>query len=170
MGELADRIHVMRVRASTPDGGITAELRDRDEVSLAFREGLYDLCDDGDLERRLAALANLLWVARTREYWRVFGEVTGDYSTGEDKPLTARDADWRTERDALVATGSSAGGRIKVRAIGMRRWEVNIRPGTVRTMDERQFALAAGQAAGELIRDQFAKVAALSHKYYGDDR
>lgn len=170
MGELADQIDAMRVRASTPDGGITAELRDRDQLTFIFREGLYDLCDDGDLERRLALLANLLWVARTREYWRVFGEVTGDYSTGGDKPVSARDADWRTERDELVATGSSADGRIKVRAVGMRRWEVNIRPGTVRALDERQFALAASQAAGELIRDQLAKVAALSHKYYGDDR
>jgi hypothetical protein len=119
MGELADRIDRMRVRASTPDGGITAELRDRDQLSLTFREGLYPLLDDAGLGRRLAVLANLLWVARTREYWRIYGDVTGDYSIGEDPPADAR---------------------------------------------------AAGEAAGGLIREQFAGLAALSHRHYGDDR
>jgi hypothetical protein len=170
MGELADRIDRMRVRASTPDGGITAELRDRDQLSLTFREGLYPLLDDAELGRRLAVLANLLWVARTREYWRIYGDVTGDYSTGEDPPADARDLAWRDERDELVATGSSAGGHITVRVIGMRRWRVTVGAGTVRALDELQFTRAAGEAAGGLIREQFAGLAALSHRHYGDDR
>jgi hypothetical protein len=170
MGELADRIDSMRVRASTPDGSITAELHDRDKLSLTFLQGWYDFCDDRDLERRLAVLANLLWVARTREYWRIFGDVAGHTVTGEDKPISPRDVDWREERDELVARGYSADGRIAVKAVGMRQWEVRIVPGTVRALNEHEFAEAAAQAAGELIQDQFAKIAALSNKYYGYDR
>ncbi|WP_199512223.1 hypothetical protein [Nucisporomicrobium flavum] len=170
MGELADRVDSMRVSVSTPDGGLTAELRDRDQLSLTFRDGLYQLLDDADLGRRLAVLAQLLWVARTREYWRIYGDVTGDYSTGEDKPISERDIAWKTERDNLEVTGSSADGRVTVRCVGMRQWQVTVRPGTVRALDEHQFSIAAGEAAGALIRDQFAALAALSNKYYGEDR
>ena len=170
MGDFAERIETMRVRASLRDDAIIAELCDRDQLTLAFREGFYNLCDDGDLERRLGLLASLLWAARTREYSRIYGEVTGDYSTGEDPPADVRETDWRAERDALVVTGSSADGRITVHAAGLRQWQVTLRPGTTRALGERQFAVAVGEAAGELIRDQFAKLAALSLKYYGDDR
>jgi hypothetical protein len=45
-----------------------------------------------------------------------------------------------------------------------------VRPGTARTLDEHQFAAAAAQAAGELIDDQFAKLAALSNKHYGHEQ
>jgi hypothetical protein len=170
MGELADRIDSMVVRASTPDGAITAELRDRDRLSMTFLQGWYALCDDSDLERRLTQLANLLFVARTREYWRTFSDVAGELVLGEDKPVSERDLDWRDERDEMVVRGYSADGRVSVKAVGMRQWEVHLTPGTVRELSEEQFAAAVGQAAGDLIRDQFAKIAALSNKYYGYDR
>jgi hypothetical protein len=96
--------------------------------------------------------------------------VAGETVTGEDTPVSARDLDWRAERDELVARGYSPDGRIAVKAVGMRQWEVHISPGTVRALSEHEFAEAAAQAAGELINDQFAKIAALSNKYYGYDR
>lgn len=167
MGELADRVDSMRVRVSTPDGGLTAELRDRDQLSLTFRDGLYRLFDhEADLERRLTTLANLLRVARTREYERIYREVTGD-SSGDEKPTTVRDLEWHAEREELEAVGSSSDGRITVRVTGMRRWQVSVRSGTLRALDERQFVAAVGEAAGALIRDQFAKLVTLSNKYYG---
>jgi hypothetical protein len=52
----------------------------------------------------------------------------------------------------------------------MRRWRVTVGAGTVRALDELQFTRAAGEAAGGLIREQFAGLAALSHRHYGDDR
>jgi hypothetical protein len=171
VGELADRVDTMVIRASTPDGGITAELRGRDQLSLSFSDGLYRLFDDdAELSRRLAIVANLLWVARTREYRRIYADVTGDDSTGETLAISERDIAWRTERDDLVATGRSTDGRVTVHFVGMRQWQVTIRPGTVRALDEQQFIRSAGEAAGALIRDQFSQLAALSHKHYGDDR
>ena len=118
MGEFAERIETMRIRASLRDGAMTAELGDRDQLSLAFREGFYNLCDDSDLERRLGMLASLLWVARTREYSRIYSDVTGDHSTGEDPPIDVREAEWRTARDALAATGSS----YVASRVGCRQW------------------------------------------------
>lgn len=171
MGELADRLDGMRLRVSTPDGDITADLWERDRLSLAFRKGVYGhLYDEVGLGRRLAVLAQLLWVARTREYWRIYRDVTGDDEVGEDQPAGERDHAWRTERDELVVTGSSLHGHVTVRAVGMRQWEVGIRRGTVQDLDEQQFSTAVGEAAGELIRHQFAEIAALSGKHYGDER
>ncbi|MEV6636525.1 hypothetical protein AB0M54_37870 [Actinoplanes sp. NPDC051470] len=170
MGELADRVETMRVRATAPDGSLTAELYDRDQLTLTFHNDYYRQCDDDDLGRRLAAVASLLWVARTREYERIYSDVTGDYSTGEGPPATERERDWRAERDAIEAHGASEDGRVRVRAVGLRNWTVTIRPGTTRTLDEQQFIAAAGQAAGALIRDQFTRLAALSNKYYGNDQ
>lgn len=170
MGEFADRVDTMLVRASTPDGTVHAELRDRTRLAMTFREGFYDQCSDHDLERRLSVLANLLWVARTREYNRIYSDLTGDYSTGESPAISERDIAWRAERDSLEAYGSSADGRIRVRSIGGRDWQVSIRPGTARNLDEYQFASAAAEAAGELIDDQFVKLAALSNKYYGSEQ
>lgn len=167
MGEFADRVDTMRVYASTPDGTIRADLHDRTQLALRFREGFYDQCADHDLERRLAVLAHLLWVARTREYNAIHSDLTGDYSTGEDPPVDETELAWRSERDNLEAYGSSSDGRVRVRSIGMRDWQVSVQPGTARTLDEHQFAVAAAEAAGALIDDQFAKLAALSNKHYG---
>ncbi|GII21758.1 hypothetical protein [Planosporangium mesophilum] len=166
MGELADRIHAMQVRASTPDGRVTTALRHRSEVTLAFAPGWYDRCDERDLERRLAALASLLWVARTREYWRTVSDVTGDDATHEEKPVSPRDVKFAEAREALVARGSSADGRVCLSVEGMRRWTVRVAPGTVRALDEHEFGSAVGQAAAELIEDQFSKIARLKYKIY----
>ena len=167
MGELADRIHAMQVRASTPDGTMTAELRHRSEVTLSFTRGWYDRCDESDLERRLTGLASLLWVARTREYWSTVSDVTGDYATHEDKPISPRDVEFSQAREALIARGSSADGRVSLSVEGMRRWTVHVAAGTVRALDEDEFASAVGQAAADLIQDQFTKIAGLKHKIYG---
>jgi hypothetical protein len=166
MGELADRIHAMHVRASVPDGTITAELRHRSEVTLSFEPGWYDRCDESDLERRLSSLASLLWVARTREYWATVSDVTGDYATHEDKPISPSDVEFTEAREALVARGHSADGRVCLSVEGMRRWTVHIAAGTVRALNEHEFASAVGQAAADLIQDQFTKIAELKHKFY----
>jgi hypothetical protein len=146
---------------------MTAELRHRSEVTLSFAPGWYDRCVEGDLERRLAGLAALLWVARTREYWATVSDVTGDYATHQDKPISPRDVEFAETRDALVARGSSVDGRVRLCVEGMRRWTVRVAPGTVRALDEHQFASAVGQAAAELIQDQFRKIALLKYAIYG---
>ncbi|WP_030435532.1 hypothetical protein [Actinoplanes subtropicus] len=169
MGELADRIDTMRVRASTLGDGITAELRDGSELSISFREGYYRLFDyEADMERQLEALAAHLWVARGREVRRIFTDVTDEEFVPGDPPSDERDLAWQAEREELVATGSSSDGRITVRVVGFRDWQASIRPGTLRALDEHRFAEAVAEAAGELIRDLFDKLTALSSKYYGD--
>ena len=170
MGELADRIDTMRVRAATLGDGITAELRDGSQLSFSFREDYYRLFDyESDMERQLEALAGHLWVARNRETRRIFTDVTGEDFIPGDPPSDERGFAWQNEREQLEATGSSADGRVSVRVVGLRDWRVSIRPGTLRVLDEYEFAATVAEAAGEMIRDLFDKLTALSYKYYGDD-
>ena len=168
MGELADRVAVMRVIATTRDGDITAELYDQDRVSLSFRYGVYDECTDAELQQHLRTLATKLWVARTRAYRRIWMDVAGDDSTGDDPPESFADRQWRDDRDRLIAAGSSLDGHVDLRVIGMREWDVTVRAGTVRELDQWRFATAVEQAAAALIADQFAQVAALAQRHYGD--
>ncbi len=167
MADLKDRIQAIHVRVSSPDGEISAELRNRSQMTLSFAPGWYDRCTEGDLERKLGALASLLWVARMREYWEVRSKDAGERITGEPKPISPRAVRYCAEREALVARGRSADGRVSVSVEGMRNWTVKVTPGTVRAIDEYEFAASAGQAAAELIRDQYQKIAALKLTIYG---
>lgn len=167
MGELRDGIDAIRVRASSSDGAVSAELSGRTRVTLSVEPGWYRRCTERDLERRLAALAERLWAARTREYWRVLSRNADQPITGEPRPIGTRAVAYRAARDALVARGRSADGRVSVAVEGMRRWTVHVQPGTVRALDEAGFAAAAGAAAADLIRDQYRKIAVLKREVYG---
>jgi len=167
MSDLRDQIQSIRVRASSPDGAISAELAGRTQIALSFARGWYDRCDEGDLERKLGALATLLWTARMRRYWEVRSQDAGERITGEPKPISPRAVAYREARAALVAHGRSADGRVTVSVEGMRQWTVRVQRGTARALDEHEFAAAAGQAAAELIQDQYRKIAALKLKIYG---
>jgi len=167
MSDLRDRIQAIHVRVSAPDGAITAELANRTQLTLSFARGWYDRCDEGDLERRLGSLATLLWTARMRQYWEVRSQDAGERITHEPKPISPRAVAYREAREALVAHGRSADDRVSVSVEGMRHWTVRVQRGTVRAVDEYEFAAAAGQAATELIQDQYRKIAALKLEIYG---
>jgi hypothetical protein len=168
MSDLRESIDAIQVRVSAPDNAITAELANRTRLTLSFAPGWYDRCDESDLERRLSALATLLWTGRMRQYWEVRSRDAGERITGEPKPISPRAVAFREARETLVAHGRSADGRISVSVEGMRRWTVRVQSGTVRAIDETEFAAAAGQATAELIQDQYRKIAALKLTIYGE--
>lgn len=157
----------MRVRVATPYQEMSAELHGRDGITLSFARGWYDQCREPDLERKLQSLATLLWVARMREYWRIFSRHSGESVTAESPPISPRDFRYREAREKLVATGSSPDGRVTISAEGMRIWTVSIRPGTVDTLSEHEFAAAVAHAAAELIQDQYQQIAQLKNSLYG---
>ncbi|GAB3261991.1 hypothetical protein [Kineosporia babensis] len=166
MGELADRLASMRVSVTMPDQGMSAELLGSSQVTARIQEGLYTRSRDADLEWRLTTLAGLLWVARTREYRRIFADVTGQASAGAARPISPRDIAFAQERDEIVAAGSSADGRVALQTTGMLQWRATVEPGTLRQLDEAEFLAGVGQAAGALIRDHADAVAALKNKHY----
>ncbi|GLY32497.1 hypothetical protein [Kineosporia sp. NBRC 101731] len=164
MGELAERVNQLKVFVSTPDNGMTAELQGRDQLSVTFQEGLYRRSDEAGLERKIATLANLLWLAHTREYWRIFRDVTGNYLAGSDHSQNSSVGERQQARDSVEAIGVSANGAIKLRSTGLRQWHVSIRGGTLRDLSERDFTASLGEAAQRLLRAHAVKLAKLSYQ------
>ena len=167
MGILSSRLDSMRIRASVGGGNIVGELRDRTNVHLSFASGSYRRYNEWELERQLANLARLLWAGRMKEYYVAVSEAFGESITREPGPVSPRDTDYFSARDELVAEGRSVDDRIYLAVRGMQTWTVHIADGTVRTLDEYEFATQVREAAAELIRDQFRKIRALKDRYYG---
>jgi hypothetical protein len=163
---IADRLDAMVVRVTGPGARFTAELRDRTEVTVRFQPGNYEEYDEELLERHLTAVAKLLWAGRMREYYAAKSEAFGMSITHESPPLTARDQDYDAERDRMVAEGRSADGLVSISVRGMQAWTVRIAPGTLRLLDEHQFADRVRAAAAALIHDQFAGIARLKAQIY----
>lgn len=67
---------------------------------------------------------------------------------------------------ALRARGESADGRVQVETRGMREWTVRIQPGTLRTLDEAEFAAAVREAAAGLIVDQREQIRDIAVRAY----
>jgi hypothetical protein len=167
MGVLADRLDSMRVRATARGGWITAELHHRTEIRLTFGAGSYRRYSEQLLEQDLTSLARALWAGRMKAYYQAVSEAFEEPVSGERRPVTPRDVEYRNARDDLVARGESADGRIVISVRGMRNWVVRIAPGTLRTLTEDEFAEATGAAGEALVRDQFARIRALKNRIYG---
>jgi hypothetical protein len=166
VGVLSDRLDEMRVQATSADGAIVGELRNRNEVHLTFAPGSYRRYNELTLEDQLIGLARLLWAGRMKKYYAAVSEAFGETVTGEPRPVGPRDVAYHAARDELVAEGRSADDRVHVAVQGMRRWTIRIKRGTVRALSEEEFAVRAGEAASELIRDQFSKIKELKRRIY----
>ena len=168
MGVLADRLDRMRIRVTSPNGKITAELYDRTAVRLSFAPGSYRWYSERTMERQLAGLGRVLWANRMKGYYQALSEAFGATVTRESTPVTQRDLAYAAARDTLVAEGRSPDGQIRITVRGMREWTIRITDGTLDALPERRFAAGVEQAASELILDQFAKVRQLKDHHYGE--
>ena len=166
MNVLADRLDSMKVRVSAPGGKLAAELRNRSEVELRFARGSYQWYSERSLETQLASLGKLLWAARMKGYHLAVSEALGEPVAREAPPVTPRDQAFYAARDRLVAEGRPADGRVAVAVRGMRDWQVTIANGTLRALNEDEFAARVNEAAGKLINDQQMKVWELKQRYY----
>jgi hypothetical protein len=155
MGIIAERLDGLRVRACI--GGVTAELVGRATVHIGFAPGVFRSLDERALERRLAALARLLWAGRMRDYFAAVSEAFGESVTREPPAVGRRDVEYVAARDRIVACGRSRDGGVAVRVLGMREWRVEVAPG----LDEEALKRAVTEAAEALIADQLRQVRAL---------
>jgi hypothetical protein len=162
MGELADRLGGMRVRASVPGGAVSAELRGRSELFVEFAPGYYRRVDDRSLEQALTVLCRLLWAAHEKEYQAIIRRAGGVPMTRE-RVTDPLDVDYCQRLDELTAVGTSADGRVRVSVRGMREWAVRVDAVSLR---EREFVSRAAEAAEALINDQFEKVLQLRQQVF----
>lgn len=166
MGILADRLDSMRVRVAVPGGDVQALLSGRTSVTLSFADGYYARSTEQDLQHKLAALAQLLWVGRTREYNNALQEAFSNPTLNGPARIGARDIAFAEARAQLVATGASDDGRIRLTVQGMRHWTVRVAPGTIRALEEDEFIAGVRAAAARLIQDQLDQMALLKARSY----
>ena len=153
MTRIQDRLDSLTIEAATPDGTAFAHLRGRSDIGVSLAPGYYAHATEDRLAQRLAQLGRLLWVARTREYYRLKSEQLGRTVRGEGRPADARQAARREARDAIVATGESDDGLVSLSAVGLFQWSAVVAPGTVRGVPEEAFTAACGQAGSRLVED-----------------
>jgi hypothetical protein len=159
----------MQVTSTSPDGHIAGVLRNRTEVLIAFRPGSYGRYSESVLADQLGALARLLWAGRTREYNAALSEAFGETITGESPAISERDRYYRAAREELVAEGMSGDGLVYVGVQGMRTWAVRVADGTIRELDEHEFATRVYEASHAMINDQFGKIRQLKNYCYADE-
>ncbi|WP_436523797.1 hypothetical protein [Actinoplanes sp. HUAS TT8] len=164
---LSEALNRMRVRVSVAGGSITGELYDDDRVDLSFAPGFYGLVAASVLEGHLVSLAREMHAEYVRQYFRALSVAYERTITKEPAVIGRQDREYTERRQSLVAEGRSARGQITITVRGMQSWQVRIGRDALRTLDERQFSLAFGEAAQALIRDQFAGIRALKEQVYG---
>jgi hypothetical protein len=147
----------MVVRVQAPSGSLSAEIRGRNDVSVAFAPGFYYRADEHEMEHQLASVAKLLWAARTREYNRIISDEH-EQTIEDTRPVSERDYEFYEKRDSLLAEGQSTDGRVYLSVRGMREWKVKVASGAMHQLREDEFTAQVASAARELIADQIAKI------------
>jgi hypothetical protein len=167
MGDLANRLNRLHVRAQVPGTDIVGVVRDRSDVMVSFAEHSYYEATEAELEWRLANLARLLWAGWTRGYYAEVSAATGRTVTGERPAVTERDRLFREERARTTARGSAADDRVTVVFHG-RDVTVHIEPGTLRELTEEEFVAAVRTAARNLIEDHQRQIADLRVRVFSE--
>ncbi|ADD41832.1 hypothetical protein [Stackebrandtia nassauensis] len=167
MGIMADRLASMVVKATSPDGQIEGELRDRDAVSVAFRGDTYRHYTEYSLGTQLSRLALRMWTGYQRGYDEAVAEATGRPVSRSQETWDANRRRFRQEQAATTVTGMSTDGWIYIQNTGMTSWHVVIRQGTLSKLDEDQFVAELMDAYNTMITEYRFATADLRAKHYG---
>ncbi|TQK72600.1 MULTISPECIES: hypothetical protein [unclassified Nocardioides] len=142
-GRAVDRMHVS---AEADQGRLRAELTGWYQVRVVVSEASTHQAD-ADLERALERLARQLFVARTREYYRLMEvHLQPDPTTLRRMRDNLEDA---TEHAHV--SGTAAGGAVEVSSIGMRHFAVRLRPGTAAQLGGDGLGAALTVAANDMV-------------------
>lgn len=148
---MQEHLDTMVVEAATPDDTAFARLTGRRQIDVWFAPGYYAHATDERVQSKLATLARLLWVARTKEYYRYKSVQLGRVVRGEGEPKTPRQEERREARQQILAVGESSDGLVRIEAVGLFHWTVLLAPGTVPAVPEETVCAALGEAAAHLI-------------------
>jgi hypothetical protein len=164
MGELADRLELISVRASSPDGGIEGTVRGRLQVDVRFAPGAYRRYTDSALGHQLAQLGAVLWSRYRREYTETVAAVrAADNLVVDDDP---QDVAFRERMEALVVQGTSAQGWISLRSRALVHWEVEVGAGAIRQLSEEEFLAELSGVIADIPRDWQGKLIILTDEIY----
>lgn len=162
MTSLGERLDSIHLRVRVPGTDISAELRNRTDVSVSFGPDVYPWLNERYLERYLATGARLLYTAWVREYRAALNDSFLDASYASEQ----HDRDFLAARDAIEVQGTSSDQRIAVSAVGMQDIRVRIADGTIRALNEQEFVASAKEAVDALLQDYLAKVRELKIRFF----
>lgn len=134
--ELLDGI---TVTVTSPDGNIECDLTDGRNVVVGFAPGSYRRYQEAELARQLGRVLSSLWVAHRRAHLTVLNESSGCAVRGSGSRIDRSSREFTEARETVRAAGRSESGRIVMSSTGLTRWEVRIRPDTVRQVNEEVF-------------------------------
>jgi hypothetical protein len=154
-----------RATAETPNGRLSATIQSVDLVTVSIDPSYFNSTSPQQLEQQLATLAKLLFVERMREYYRARSQDFSEPVMREASPVTTEDHEYVDRRNEIQVVGGSEGS-VEVVSTGMQEWSVNINREWFANVDNGSFCAAAGQAASELVRAQFAQVGQLKREIY----
>jgi hypothetical protein len=153
------------IRAVSPDGNITAEVRDRDQVDLRFAAGAFRSYDAARLANQLDQLAALTWVRHRRECVEVVALMHG--KPADPRDARAEDEVFRHGLEQLTLTGASADGIVSVRSRGLVRWQFQLHGDIPAAVPERAFTAAVRSAVDAVLADHRSQVVLLRDEVYG---
>jgi hypothetical protein len=163
VGELAERLSLLAVEAQSPDRGLAATARGRDDVRVSFAVGAYRGYRADVLARQMEALATLLWARYRRRYL----EVVSEWADRDEEPEpTAEDREFGRRLAEVNVVGSSPRGRLVLRSRALVSWQVEIIGDAVGSLTEREFLAEVDGAIRELLADHRAKLILLTDEVY----
>lgn len=140
-------VDAMHVTATAAGDALFAEVRGWYAVRVVVAPGHAERTDDAELAAQLGQLARRLFVARTREYYRLM-EVHL-----QPDPVSLRHSRDKLEgavEDEQV-TGLAEVGLVEVTSIGMKQFVVRLEPGTAARLGSEGLAAALTTAANEMV-------------------
>jgi hypothetical protein len=160
MPDFGDQIAAIVVRATSPDHGIHAEVRGRDEVTIRLASGAYRSYNESALARQLCQVGTLLWIRHRRAYL----ETVEDYLGGlvDDGYENANQREFWRRLEQLPVIGTSARRCLTLRSRALVSWEVEIAPGTIRALRETEFLEELSSSVRAALADYRARVTLLT--------
>jgi hypothetical protein len=166
-GELLDR---MVITVTSPDGNIRATINNAVHVDVEFLPGAFPRYDEYRLGQQLARLGVNTFIGfkrgRTEAYRRSYGLSAEEAERAGQPSTDPRRLRYEEELDRLRGEGRSTGGVIHVSTIGMLRWAVEIRPGSIHRLGEERFLAEIHSALDSLLTDRQVKIIMLKAEHF----
>lgn len=137
----------MLVTATTADERLFAEIRGWYAVRVTGRPGHAEETSDAEMAAQVTRLARRVFVARTREYYRLM-EIHM-----QPNPIMLRRArdDFEGAVEDRQASGYAADSAVEVTSVGMRHFAVQLEPGTCARLGSEGLGVALTEAANEMV-------------------
>jgi hypothetical protein len=140
-------VEAMHVTATAAGGALFGEVNGWYAVRVTVAAGHAEQTDDLEMATQLGRLARSLFVARTREYYRLMDIHL------QPNPISLRRSRDRLEEavEDRQVTGTAEGGAVEVTSIGMKEFVVQLRPGTCASLGSERLGAALTTAANQMV-------------------